>query len=163
MGACHQRVKTVAIIQARLGATRLPGKVLKTLGGKSVLAQVIARVRTCPQLDGVVVATTDQPADTAVADEARKCGAAIFRGSADDVLSRYHGAAQRETADVIVRVTADCPLYDGSLLDRMLVLFKQWNAAGTMVDYVNNTLEPTFPRGLDTEIFHLRRIGPRAS
>jgi len=142
-------VKTVAILQARLGSTRLPGKVLKQLGGKSVLGQVIARVKTCTQLDDVVIATTDQPADVAVAEEARKCGATAFRGSENDVLSRYYFAAKENDADIIVRITADCPIYDGALLDRMLSEFERVKVA----DYLSNVIKRTFPRGLDTEIF----------
>lgn len=141
-------MKTVAIIQARYGATRLPGKVLRRLGGRTVLAQVIARVRTCRQLDGVVVATTEQGADGAVAAEAERCGAGVFRGSEEDVLGRYYFAARESQADVIVRITADCPLYDGALLDRMLTDFRR-----APVDYLSNVIHRTFPRGLDTEIF----------
>lgn len=142
-------MKTVAILQARFGSTRLPGKVLKQLGGKSVLCRVIARVKTCAQLDDVIIATTDQPPDAAVAEEARKCGATVFRGSEHDVLSRYYFAAKENSADVIVRITADCPLYDGALLDRMLTEFRRVKTA----DYLSNVIKRTFPRGLDTEIF----------
>lgn len=149
MGTRDQSVKTVAIIQARLGSTRLPGKVLRQLGGKTVLAQTITRAKSCPQLDAVVVATTEQPGDAAVAEEARQCGAAAFRGSESDVLSRYYLAAKENQADLVIRITADCPLYDGRLLDRMLTQFKRVKTA----DFFSNTQKRTFPRGLDTEIF----------
>jgi spore coat polysaccharide biosynthesis protein SpsF len=149
MAARNPEMKTVAIIQARMGSTRLPGKILKTLVGKSVLAQVIARVAVCPKLDSIVVATTDQPQDAAVAAEANRCGAAVFRGSEQDVLSRYYLAARENNADVIVRITSDCPLYDGNLLGQMLKEFHR----GEPADYMSNVITRSFPRGLDTEIF----------
>ena len=148
------KLKTVAIIQARMGATRLPGKVLKPLGGSSVLGNVLTRVKECSRLDRIIVATTDAPADDVVAAESRKFGAGCFRGSEQDVLSRYYGAAQMAEAEVVIRVTADCPLYDGTLLDRMLAVFHRVNKDTTLpLDYMSNVLERTFPRGLDTEIF----------
>jgi len=124
-------MKTVAIIQARMGSTRLPGKVMKDLCGKTVLAHVIERVRV--GCDNIVIATTEN-------------GAEVFRGSEDDVLSRYYLAAKAAKADLVVRVTSDCPLYDGKLLADMLKYYKG-------EDYLSNTIERRFPRGLDTEIF----------
>jgi spore coat polysaccharide biosynthesis protein SpsF len=141
-------VKTVAIIQARMGSTRLPGKVLRRLCGQSVLAHVVARVKSSRRLDGVMIATTNSPADDAVVAECGKLKVPFFRGSEEDVLARYFGAAQAAGADVIVRVTSDCPLFDGALLDEMLEVFRGANA-----DYLSNTLKRTFPRGLDAEIF----------
>lgn len=148
------KLRTVAIIQARMGATRLPGKVLKPLGGSSVLGNVLMRVKACPRLNRVIVATTDAPADDVVAAESEKFGAGCFRGSEPDVLSRYYGAAQMAGAEVVIRITADCPLYDGTLLDRMLAVFHRVNQDTTLpLDYMSNVLERTFPLGLDTEIF----------
>lgn len=145
-------MKTVAIIQARMGSTRLPGKVLLPLAGRSVLEHTISRVRACHLLDGVVVATTVGAADDAIAAEAYRCGATVFRGSEPDVLTRYYQAAVQEGAKRIVRVTSDCPLFDGQLLRKMLERFKQRSALGR-IDYLSNTLERTFPRGLDAEVF----------
>jgi spore coat polysaccharide biosynthesis protein SpsF len=145
-------MKTVAIIQARMGATRLPGKVLRALCGYPVLGHVIRRVKAASRLDAVVVATTVAPADDVVAAECPHWGAACFRGSEQDVLSRYHGAAQMAGAEAIVRITADCPLYDPTLLDRMLADFAQPDAAGAIPDCMSNVIERSFPRGLDTEI-----------
>ena len=136
-----------------MGSTRLPGKVLRMLEGSSVLAHVIARVSGCPRVDRVVVATTDQPGDDAVALESRAWSADVFRGSEDDVLSRYYGAARATSADVVVRVTSDCPLFDGSLLTRMLAEFFGAAGAQDQADYLSNTLIRSYPRGLDTEIF----------
>lgn len=146
-------MRTIAVIQARMGGTRLPGKVLRPLRGRSVLAHVVTRVRTARRLDGVTVATTDAPADEAVADECRRLDVACFRGSEQDVLARYHGAALGSRAEAVVRVTADCPLFDPWLLDGMLAVFHEANQPAITVDYLSNTLARTYPRGLDAEIF----------
>jgi spore coat polysaccharide biosynthesis protein SpsF len=143
----------VAIIQARMGSTRLPAKIMKKISGRTVLDHVLARVRACPRLQGVVVATTTAPADDAVMAETVKQGAGCFRGSESDVLSRYCLAARENRAEVVVRITSDCPLYDPELLTDMLDEFQAKGAAGGPVDYLSNTLVRTFPRGLDTEIF----------
>lgn len=146
-------MKTIAIIQARMNSTRLPEKILKPLCGKSILGHVITRVRACPELDDVVIATTTAPVDQAVVEEARRYGAQIFRGSEEDVLSRYFFAAQENSADVIARVTSDCPLYDPQLLTRMLAKFSADNSPVVTCDYLSNVTSRSFPRGLDTEIF----------
>jgi len=129
-------------------STRLPGKVLRQLCGQSVLASVVARVKSAGRLDGIVVATSTLPADDAVAAECKRLNVSSFRGSEEDVLSRYFGAAKMAGAETIVRVTSDCPLFDGVLLDEMLKMF-----SGAGADYLSNTLKRTFPRGLDAEIF----------
>jgi spore coat polysaccharide biosynthesis protein SpsF len=149
------RRRTVAIIQARLGSTRLPGKVLADLGGATMLACVIQRARACRVIDDVVVATTRDPADDAVAREAAACGAAVVRGPEDDVLARYLVAARASGADVIVRITSDCPLLDPDVVGAVAAL-------SDTVDYASNTHRRTFPRGLDVEALHrdtLERIG----
>jgi spore coat polysaccharide biosynthesis protein SpsF len=139
----------IAIIQARMSSTRLPGKVMKTLIDKSVLAHVISRLQISKTLNGVVVATTTQQVDDAIVVESQRCGAGVFRGSEDDVLGRYYNAASEFTADVVVRITSDCPLIDPELIDHMVQKFFSLPAA----DYLSNTLERTYPRGLDVEIF----------
>jgi spore coat polysaccharide biosynthesis protein SpsF len=147
-------MRTVAIIQARMGSTRLPGKVMKDLCGKTVLAHVVRRVRACSLIDDVVVATTSSPADDVIVSEAQKCGASWFRGSEDDVLDRYWRAARQFGAQVVVRVTSDCPLLDPEILRRMLEHFRKETSRGRRIDYLSNTLEPrTYPRGLDAEAF----------
>lgn len=146
-------MKIVAILQARFSSTRLPGKVLMPLGGSTVLGQVAARVRTAPGLDAVWVATSSGASDDAVAGEAARVGVPCFRGSLEDVLGRYHAAAAMAGADAIVRVTCDCPLFDGDLLGRMLAEFRRAVANNERVDYLSNVLQRTFPRGLDAEIF----------
>lgn len=146
-------MKTVAIIQARIGSTRLPGKVMKTLSGKTVLGHVISRVKACPLVDEVIVATTVSTKDDVIVAESARHGAMQFRGSEDNVLERYYLAAKQFNADIIVRVTSDCPLFDPELLSKMLSYFQKINATGRCIDYLSNTLSRSFPRGLDAEIF----------
>lgn len=146
-------MKTVAIIQARMGSTRLPGKVMRPLCGKSVLEHVIDRVRASGAVDDILVATTDQPADDAIAMLAESLGATRFRGSEADVLSRYYFAALQGAADTVIRVTSDCPLFDGDLLRAMIEAFRRQRDGSNHVDYLSNTLNRTYPRGLDAEIF----------
>lgn len=146
-------MKTAAIIQARMGSTRLPGKVMKLLCGKTVLAHVITRVKACPLVDEIIVATTTAAADDAIAQEAEKIGVRCFRGSEDDVLERYYLAAQKYDADVIVRVTSDCPLFDPEVLENLLDYFDMMVDAGLSIDYLSNTVNRSYPIGLDAEVF----------
>jgi spore coat polysaccharide biosynthesis protein SpsF len=152
-------VKVVAIIQARMGSTRLPGKVMRMLNGKTVLAHVIERVRTCPHVDLTVVATTTGSADDVIVDEARRGGAEVYRGSEQDVLSRYWEAARAFGAELIVRVTSDCPLFDPAVLTSMLQVYQSAICSGRRIDYLSNALERTYPRGLDAEIFPIDVLG----
>lgn len=131
-----------------MGSTRLPGKVMKILCGKTILSHVIERVKACKELDEVVVATSESSADKKICVESEKNGVRCVCGSEEDVLARYHLAAATAQADVIVRVTSDCPLFDPEVLGKMIRLFKKNKA-----DYLSNTLKRTFPRGLDAEIF----------
>ncbi len=142
-------MKTIAIIQARMGSTRLPGKVLKPLAGDTVLGHVVRRVRAAQRLDGVCVATTEAVAEGPIVAECARLGVGCFRGSEPDVLARYFGAAQARGAEIIVRVTSDCPFFDGALLDEMLARFH----ATPGLDYLSNVQERRFPRGLDAEVF----------
>lgn len=140
--------RVVAIIQARMGSTRLPGKILKPLAGQPVLARVVDRVRRSRRIGEVVVATTTLPADDAIADLCRSRGWACERGSEEDLLDRYYRAAVAHHADVIVRITSDCPVIDPGVTDSVIDAF-----LASPCDYASNTLEPrTFPRGLDTEV-----------
>lgn len=142
--------RVIAIIQARMGSSRLPGKVLRQLGGQSVLANVIARVRAASTIDDIVVATTTLSPDDVIESEAERLGVRTFRGSESDVLARYQAAAETTAADVVVRVTADCPLLDSAVVDAVVNAFLSGDAE---CDYASNTLRRTFPRGLDTEVF----------
>jgi spore coat polysaccharide biosynthesis protein SpsF len=146
-------VKTVAIIQARMGSTRLPGKVLMDLAGETVLARGLRRALRIPGVDQVVVATTERAQDDAIIAEAERTGCGVFRGSEEDVLSRYLGAAERFGADLVVRITSDCPLLDPQVSGKVVALLKKTIRAGERADYCSNTLARTYPRGLDTEAF----------
>jgi spore coat polysaccharide biosynthesis protein SpsF len=139
-------VKVVAIVQARMGSTRLPGKVLKDLEGRTVLARVVERLRRARLINELLVATTDRPADDAIVAECRQCSVPVSRGDQDDVLDRYFRAAQLVKADVVVRITSDCPLIDPEVTDKTIAAFLEAKA-----DYASNALVRTYPRGLDTE------------
>jgi len=136
-----------------MGSTRLPGKVMKTLFGKTVLAHVVERVKACGLIDLVVVATTTSSMDEAIRDEAGRLGAGCFRGSELDVLDRYYRAAKEYGADTVIRITSDCPLMDPELLCGMVERFNRMRDEGTRVDYLSNVRTRTYPRGLDVEVF----------
>jgi spore coat polysaccharide biosynthesis protein SpsF len=146
----------VAIIQARMGSTRLPGKVLLDLAGRPMLARVVGRARRATAVDEVVVATTTAPEDAAVAALCRAEGWPCVRGSPDDVLDRYRQAAVSYRAHVVVRLTADCPLIDPDVIDEVVRSFLR---RIPNVDYASNVLSPrTYPRGLDTEVFSFEAL-----
>ncbi len=113
-------MKPVAIIQARMGSSRLPGKVLMDLGGETVLARVVRRLQRCREIAKLVVATTTLPADDAIVAECERLEIACFRGSENDVLDRYYRAAQAHGAEAIVRITSDCPAIDPVLVDETI-------------------------------------------
>lgn len=146
MGSEHTKV--VTIIQARMGSSRLPGKVLMDLGGDTVLAHVLRRVRRATLVQETIVATTESSADDAVVRECQRLGILYFRGSEQDVLDRYYRAALESAAEAVVRITSDCPLIDPELVDATIQAFLDQQA-----DYASNSLELTYPRGLDVEIF----------
>ena len=141
-------MRRVAIVQARMTSTRLPGKVLMDVAGRPMLARQLARVKRCRLVDEIVVATTTNAADDPVVATARDEGVRWFRGSEADVLGRYAGAAHAARADVVVRITADCPLIDPEISDRVIdALTLRLEPA----DYASNVLRRTYPVGLDTE------------
>jgi len=140
-------LKVVAIIQARMGSTRLPGKVLKDLEGATVLSRVVSRLRSAQLIDEVFVATTDRAADGAIVDECKKISVAVCRGDQDDVLDRYYRAAQLSKAAVVARLTSDCPLIDPGITDKTIAAFQE-----KQPDYASNVMMRTYPRGLDTEV-----------
>jgi glutamate-1-semialdehyde 2,1-aminomutase len=139
---------TVAVIQARCGSTRFPRKVMATLQGRPMLAHIVERVSRAELVDRVVVATTDGTADDEVAALAAAEGAGVTRGSEHDVLSRYVLAAREHGADVIVRITADCPLIDPVIVDAVVRARAEQHA-----DYASNVEPPTYPEGYDCEVF----------
>lgn len=144
-----------AIIQARMGSSRLPKKVMLSLEGKTVLEHVIERVRQSVLIDEVIVATTIHEQDSVIYTESLKCGARVSRGSEEDVLSRYYFAALENKLDIVVRITSDCPLIDPKLIDDIVEFYKKES-----YDIVSNAgselSSRTYPRGLDVEIFSLK-------
>jgi spore coat polysaccharide biosynthesis protein SpsF len=141
-------VKIVAIIQARMGSTRLPGKVLKDLGGETVLARVVRRTQRAALLDSVVVATSTADADIAIVNECHRLSIRCFRGDEQDVLDRYYQCARQLQADAVVRITSDCPLIDPGLITAVTR-----RLLDDRPDYATNTHVRTYPRGLDVEVF----------
>lgn len=141
------------IVQARMDSSRLPGKVMMPLAGEPVLYRVMERLSDCKHINKIVIATTRKEIDEPIVSLAKKMNIDCYRGSERDVLSRYYGAAHRLKLDIVVRITADCPLIDPEILDEMIVKFKALNDNGRYCDYLSNTLERTFPDGLDIEIF----------
>lgn len=137
-----------AVIQARTGSTRLPGKVLADLGGHPVLEWVVRAARAATRIDEVIVATSTLAGDDAVAELADSLGVPVVRGSEDDVLARFIAALDAHPADAVVRLTADCPLLDPTLIDAVA---GAWAAAPSH-DYVSTVLVRSLPRGLDVEL-----------
>ena len=128
------------------------------LCGKTVLSHVVGRVQACEAIDQVVVATTDQAIDKEIVAEAQKLGVGVYCGSENDVLERYYRAAKSFSAEIITRVTADCPLFDPVVLSCMLVEFKRILSTGFVKVYLSNTRVRTYPRGLDVEIFNFAAL-----
>ena len=141
-------MRTIAVIQARMGSTRLPGKVLRSLGGRPALAWVVERARRIEGVDGTVVATSTDAADDRIAAWCAENGVPVHRGSEADVLDRYVTAARQEGADAVVRITGDCPLLDPAESARVVRLFESTPGC----DYASNLDPPFLPDGLDTEV-----------
>jgi spore coat polysaccharide biosynthesis protein SpsF len=139
---------TAIIIQARFGSTRLPGKVLLDLSGKTVLAHVLERALAVRRADVVVCAVPEGRDSDPVAEEARAAGVVVVRGDEHDVLGRYLKAARAVDAATIMRITSDCPLIDPSICDAVLELRAETNS-----DYACNNMPPSWPHGLDCEVF----------
>ncbi|ASR33787.1 spore coat protein [Prauserella marina] len=135
------------VVQARASSTRLPGKVLRSLGGRSVLGWVV-RAAIASAQGRVIVATSEAADDDAVADEAALHGAEVVRGPLDDVLGRFLLACELHPADAVVRLTADCPLHDPALIGQLTAMW----LADPSLDYVSTTLVRTLPRGFDAEL-----------
>ena len=157
-------MKTLVVIQARMGSTRLPGKVLMPLAGKPALEHVIERARAAREVDQVVIATSTLPADDAVAEFCAARGWPCVRGSEDDVLARFLTALEHHPADIVVRITGDCPLTDPAMIDELVSALKN-DPRG--LDYISNTQAPRkIPHGLDVEVMRadaLQRAGREAA
>jgi spore coat polysaccharide biosynthesis protein SpsF len=146
--------RTIAIVQARMGSTRLPGKVMADLSGRPMLVRVVERTSKARTLDDVVVATTRQTEDDVIVKMCLEYKYSFFRGSREDVLDRYYRAASISGAGVVVRITSDCPLIEPDIIDMVVDKFRNYSGA----DYVSNTLKRTFPRGLDVEVFSFNAL-----
>ena len=146
----------IAIIQARMGSTRLPGKVLMEVNGRPLLAYQLDRISKSKKLDRVIVATSTLEKDGAIESFCKSYGVDCYRGSEDDVMSRYYECAKQYSPDAIVRITADCPLIDPEIIDKVVQKFKDNN-----VDYCANTVPPEtskFPDGSDIEVFSMQAL-----
>jgi spore coat polysaccharide biosynthesis protein SpsF (cytidylyltransferase family) len=141
-------VNTILIIQARCGSTRLPGKVLKEINGKSLLQIHLDRLKKCKSVSEIIIATTTNSEDYIIFEKANEFGFSAFKGSESDVLDRFYQAVKDKNADWIVRVTSDCPLIDPVLVDKVID-FVQSNKK----DYGSNTFIENYPDGQDIEVF----------
>lgn len=142
-------MKVVAIIQARMGSTRLPGKIMKEVLGKTLLEYQIERIKRSKLIDEIVVATTTKESDDKIVLLCKQLSIAYYRGSEEDVLARYYHAATKHKADTVIRLTSDCPLIDPNEIDKVIRKFIESKGK---YDYVSNTLVRTYPRGFDTEV-----------
>jgi spore coat polysaccharide biosynthesis protein SpsF len=148
-------MKIGIIIQARMGSTRLPGKSLKEVLGRPLLAYLIDRLKRVKGSPPIILATTTKAADNVLINYASGMEIDSFRGSEDNVLERFYLAAKARHLDVIVRVTADCPLIDPAVIDQTI---KTYVENYPKIDYVSNTLTRTYPRGMDVEVFSFRAL-----
>jgi spore coat polysaccharide biosynthesis protein SpsF len=146
-------MRVVIITQARMTSTRLPGKVLKEVQGKTLLEHHIERLQRVASADQVVVATTLNATDDVIVKLCQRLNVSFYRGSEEDVLSRYYEAALKFQADVIVRVTSDCPVIDPAVVEQMV---QKYLEEKTKYDYISNGLKRTYPTGMDTEVFSIK-------
>lgn len=144
---------TAVIIQARMGSSRLPAKVMRDLGGRPVLEHVLRRCQNIPNADTVVCAVPEGPENDPIVSLCEAREIVVVRGDESDVLGRYHKAAMAVKADVILRVTSDCPLIDFEVCDAVLTLREQENS-----NYACNNMPPSFPHGLDCEAFTMTAL-----
>lgn len=149
-------MRKIIIIQARMGSKRLPGKVLMSIKGKTILAHIVERLRHCESIQDIVVATSIEKKDNVVEDECNNIKVKCFRGSEEDVLSRYYNAALKNKADLIIRITGDCPVIDHLIIDKMIEKFCELDKI-KKIDYMSNfdIMKNTFPRGMDVEIIKM--------
>ena len=146
-------MKTVAIIQARMGSTRFPNKVMRAICGIPMIGLLLERLKNSKLVDQIVLATSEDPRNDLLAKYVRDLQYTVFRGSEDNVLDRYYQAAKEAEADSVVRITGDCPLIDPAIVNQVIAKFKNDG-----VDYASNTLPPTYPDGLDTEVFTFQAL-----
>lgn len=152
-------MKTAIIVQARMTSTRLPGKVLKKVLGKTLLEYQIERLRRVRNADGIIIATTINDTDQPIVDLCAHLGVTVTRGSESDVLSRYHEAASLHGVETVVRVTSDCPAIEPAVVDRIIEFYR---AHRGNFDYVSNSLTQSYPYGLAAEVFSFEALDEAA-
>ncbi|CAM4389675.1 glycosyltransferase family protein [Paenibacillus alkaliterrae] len=148
-------MKVAAIIQARMNSTRLPGKVLKKILGKTLLEYQIERIKRAKSIDQIIIATTTKESDNPIVELCQQLEIPFYRGSEEDVLRRYYETALTFHIDAVVRLTSDCPLIDPYVIDKIVYYFLENQSH---IDYVSNTLTRTYPRGMDTEVMSLEAL-----
>lgn len=141
-------MKTVAIIEARMKSTRLPGKVLKQIGGKNSIEHIVERLKKVTAISDICIATTNHESDDVIEELANSRNYRVYRGSEEDVLSRVLSAAEALSAEIIVEITGDCPFVDPILVDQYLEIL-----VSNELDYVSNNISPTYPDGFDVQVF----------
>lgn len=146
-------MKIIAIIQARMGSTRLPGKILKEVNGRPLLSYQLERLGLSEYINQIVIATTIKKQDDIIEEFCIDQTIPVYRGSESDVLARYYEAALKFKPEIIVRITSDCPIIDSQVVDRTIQYFIEHD-----FDYVSNTVERTYPRGMDTEVFSFEAL-----
>jgi len=146
-------MKIVAIVQARMGSTRLPDKVMKIVAGRPMIEVLLERLSRAKEVDEIVLATSVEPRNERLVQHVRDLGYRCVQGSEDDVLSRFLEAATQSNADTVIRITGDCPLVDPVLVDEAV---RRYRAAGA--DYFSNVAPPTYPDGLDIEVFSIAAL-----
>jgi len=149
----QMKPKIAIILQARTGSKRFPSKVLKKIQGKYMITQIISRLKTVKKIDKIILATTKKQEDKMLLKIAKKSNIEGYSGFTNDVLERYYRCAKKFGIDIIIRITGDCPLIDPRIIDKCLDIFLKNN-----FDYVSHTIIPTFPDGLDVEIFSFKTL-----
>ena len=143
----------IAVTQARYGSTRLPAKVLKKVGNETLLDVHLQRILQAKQITTLVVATTKEEGSEEIVRIAERNGALCYKGSTDDVLERFYFAVKDLNPDYVVRLTSDCPLIDPHVIDKIII-----DCISSNCDYASNTLKPTYPDGIDTEVFRFSAL-----
>ena len=146
-------MKVVAIVQARMGSIRFPNKVMKPICGTPMIGLLLYRLSRAKRINLIVLATSTDPRNIPLTNYVRELGYDVYQGSEDDVLDRYYQAAELAQADVVVRITGDCPLIDPEVVDKVIEKFQENN-----VDYASNALFRSYPDGLDTEVFTFKAL-----
>ena len=155
MNKKQERKKVIAIIQARLGSKRLPGKVLKKVLGKSLIEWIYYRLTFAKEIDGIVLATADTAENDPIVEEAKHIGLLYYRGSESDLISRYYGAAKEWNADAVVRICGDCPFVDPEVVDKLV---SEYRKKSDNVDFVCNNTPPSYPHGMDVEVIPTKTL-----